>query len=122
MQRNRILTPLIIAGALAGYVAMSACKSSAENRNGNRPPPTTVMVTSVSASDVPIFTEFPAQTYARNTVEVRGRVEGYIDKWLFRPGQQVHAGDLLYVLDQRPYQAAVAQAQGNLSQSEADLD
>ena len=80
------------------------------------------MVTEVSASDVPIFTEFPAQTYARNTVEVRGRVDGYIDKWLFRPGQRVHAGDVLYVLDQRPYQAAVAQAQGNLSQSEADLD
>jgi membrane fusion protein, multidrug efflux system len=80
------------------------------------------MVTEVSASDVPIFTEFPAQTYARNTVEVRGRVDGYIDKWLFRPGQQVQVGDVLYVLDQRPYQAAVAQAQGNLSQSEADLD
>jgi len=71
---------------------------------------------------VPIFSEYPAQTYARNSVEVRGRVDGYIDKWQFRPGQQVNAGDVLYVLDQRPYQAAVAQAKGNLAQSEADLD
>lgn len=54
-------------------------------------------------------------------VEVRGRVEGYIDKWLFRPGQQVAAGQPLYLLDSRPYQAAVQQASGNLHQSEADL-
>jgi membrane fusion protein (multidrug efflux system) len=53
---------------------------------------------------------------------VRGRVDGYIDKWLFHPGQEVHAGDVLYVLDLRPYQAAVEQAKGNLAQSEADLE
>ena len=41
---------------------------------------------------------------------------------LFRPGQEVHAGDVLYVLDSRPYEAAVAQAKGNVSQSEADLE
>jgi membrane fusion protein (multidrug efflux system) len=80
------------------------------------------MVTTVSASDVPIFSEYPAQTYARNTVEVRGRVDGYIDKWLFSPGQEVHAGDALYILDLRPYQAALEQAKGNLAQSEADLE
>jgi membrane fusion protein (multidrug efflux system) len=80
-----------------------------------------VLVTEVSASDVPIFTEYPAQTYARDSVDVRGRVDGYIDKWMFRPGQQVNAGDILYVLDVRPYEAAVQQAKGNLAQSEADL-
>ena len=69
-----------------------------------------------------MLSEYPAQTYARNTVEVRGRVDGYIDKWLFRPGQEVRAGDVLYVLDLRPYEAAVEQAKGNLSQSEADLE
>jgi len=80
------------------------------------------MVTTVSASDVPIYSEYPAQTYARDTVEVRGRVEGYIDKWLFRPGQEVRAGQPLYVLDTRPYEAALEQAKGNLAQSEADLE
>ncbi len=80
------------------------------------------MVTAVSSSDVPIYSEYPAQTYARNTVEVRGRVDGYIDKWLYRPGQEVQAGDPLYVLDTRPYEAALEQAKGNLAQSEADLE
>jgi membrane fusion protein (multidrug efflux system) len=55
-------------------------------------------------------------------VEVRGRVDGYIDKWLFSPGQEVRAGDALYVLDLRPYEAALEQAKGNLAQSEADLE
>jgi membrane fusion protein, multidrug efflux system len=49
-------------------------------------------------------------------------VDGYIEKWLYRPGQEVQAGETLYVLDKRPYEAALDQAKGNLAQSEADLD
>jgi membrane fusion protein (multidrug efflux system) len=79
-------------------------------------------VTTAHAGDVPIFSEYPAQTYARNTVDVRARVDGYIEKWLFRPGQEVQAGETLYVLDKRPYEAALDQSKGNLAQSEADLD
>ena len=109
--------------AALASIALAGCTSSAQSRNPNgQPPAPLVTVTEVAASDVPIFSEYPAQTYARNTVEVRGRVDGYIDKWQFHPGQQVHAGDVLYVLDQRPYEASVAQAKGNLAQSEADLE
>ncbi len=111
-----------VLAALAA-IALAGCTSSAQSRNGgSQPPAPLVMVTEVASADVPIFSEYPAQTYARNSVEVRGRVDGYIDKWQFRPGQQVNAGDVLYVLDRRPYEAAVAQAKGNLAQSEADLD
>ncbi len=99
-----------------------ACSSRAQNRPGAQPPATTVLVSEVGVADVPIYSEYPAQTYARNSVEVRGRVDGYIDKWLFRPGQEVRAGDVLYVLDLRPYEAAVEQAKGNLAQSQADLE
>ncbi len=113
---------LAVLAALAS-IALAGCTSSAQSRNPNgQPPAPLVMVTEVASADVPIFSEYPAQTYARNTVEVRGRVDGYIDKWLFKPGQQVHTGEVLYVLDQRPYEAAVAQAKGNLAQSEADLE
>ncbi|HTS47070.1 MAG TPA: efflux RND transporter periplasmic adaptor subunit [Bryobacteraceae bacterium] len=124
MQRlvSYVRPTLVVLAALAA-IALAGCNSSAQSRNpAGQPPAPLVMVTEVAASDVPIFSEYPAQTYARNSVEVRGRVDGYIDKWEFRPGQQVHAGDVLYVLDQRPYEAAVAQAKGNLAQSEADLD
>jgi membrane fusion protein, multidrug efflux system len=114
----------LIGGCLA--LATAGCQSVAQNAQkkgaGGQPPPAPVLVTEVTSSDVPIFTEYPAQTYARNTVDVRGRVEGYIEKWLFRPGQEVRAGDALYVLDTRPYEASVEQAKGNLAQSEADLE
>jgi membrane fusion protein (multidrug efflux system) len=121
-QRSDYFYPFAAAIAATAWMATWGCSSPAQVKNGNQPPPPPVMVTQLGATDVPIFSEFPAQTYARNSVEVRGRVDGYIDKWLFRPGQQVSAGDLLYVLDIRPYEAAVGQAQGNLAQSEADLE
>lgn len=114
----------IAAVAACFALAISGCQSAAQSRNSakQQPPAPPVLITEVTAGDVPIFSEYPAQTYARNTVDVRGRVEGYIEKWLFRPGQEVHAGDALYVLDTRPFEAAVEQAKGNVAQSEADLE
>jgi membrane fusion protein (multidrug efflux system) len=113
----------LIGGCIAlTIVGCQSVAQNAQNKNAGAPPPPPVLVTNVTTVDVPIYTEYPAQTYARNTVEVRGRVEGYIEKWLFRPGQEVRAGDVLYVLDTRPYEAAVEQAKGNLAQSDADLE
>lgn len=111
---------------LALVLALVAVFSGASEARGQAaapaPPPTPVLVTEVRTADVPLFSEYPAQTYARDTVEVRGRVSGYVEKWLFKPGQEVRAGDVLYVLDARPYEAALTQAKGNLAQSEADLE
>jgi membrane fusion protein, multidrug efflux system len=108
--------------AIAALAATCGCESAAQSPQPAQPPPPLVLVTQVQPADVPVISDYPAQTYARNTVDVRGRVDGYIDKWLFHPGQEVHSGEVLYVLDLRPYQAAVEQAKGNLSQSEADLE
>lgn len=113
---------LVISAGTLLALALTGCNSPAQNKNPGQPPPTLVFITSVAASDVPIVSEFPAQTYARNIVDVRARVDGYIEKWMFRPGQEVREGEVLYVLDQRPYQAAVEQAKGNVAQSEADLE
>jgi len=107
---------------LLGSIFWSGCGASAQKTAVAAPPPTLVLVTEVALRDVAVYTELPAQTYARNMVEVRGRVEGYVDKWLFQPGADVKAGQVLYVLDLRPYQAAVQEATGNLHQSEADLE
>lgn len=112
--RLSLLAPIAAALLLAG------CASDAQQKT--QPPPPPVDVVSVSTSDVPILVDYPAQTYARNTVDVRPRVEGYVEKWVFTPGQTVTAGQPLYVLDLRPLQAAVLQADGNLHQSQADLE
>ena len=123
MVSDRILnSKLLLFVTIGACIAVCGCNSAAQSQRPAQPPPPEVVVKQVDATDVPVISQYPAQTYARNTVDVRGRVDGYIDKWLFRPGQEVHAGDTLYVLDVRPYQAAVEQAKGNLSQSEADLE
>src|SRR5438309_11890750 len=109
----------LLATLLAGLVG---CGSEGPPKVAAQGPAPTVEVSVASPADADIYTEYPAQTYARDMVDVRGRVEGYIEKWLFRPGQEVRAGQALYILDLRPLQAQVQQAQGNLKQSEADLD
>jgi membrane fusion protein (multidrug efflux system) len=104
---------------LSSMLVLAGCATKAEPKAQAQAP--TVQVAEAAARDADIYTEYPAQTYARNMVDVRGRVEGYIEKWLFRPGQEVQAGQALYILDLRPFQAQVEQAQGSLKQSEADL-
>jgi membrane fusion protein, multidrug efflux system len=103
-------------------LAWIGCSTSQGKGRTKESPPPSVLVVEVRPVDIPIYSEFAAQTYARNMVEVRGRVEGYIEQWKFKPGSEVSAGQILYVLDLRPYEASVQQARGTLSQSEADLE
>jgi len=84
------------------------------------PPPVSVL--EVQAQDVPIYSEYAAQTFARDMVEVRGRVDGYIEKRLFQVGADVRAGQTLYELDRRPYAADVDKAKADVAQSEANLE
>jgi membrane fusion protein (multidrug efflux system) len=103
-------------------VLFVGCGSKIPQNAAAQAPPPTVDIVVAKATDADIFVEYPAQTYARNMVDVRGRVEGYVEKWLFRPGQTVTAGQPLYVLDLRPFQAQLQQTQGTLKQTEADLE
>jgi len=103
-------------------VLFQGCRANGERSGPAGAPPPLVTVMVVQPRSVAIFSDFAAQTYARNMVDVRSRVTGYVDRWLFQPGAEVAAGEVLYVLDLRPFEAAVEQARGNLQQSEADLD
>jgi membrane fusion protein (multidrug efflux system) len=111
---KRIL-PLIILGA----GLMSGCMRATAQPSA--PPPPEVSVIEVAGEDVPVYREYPARTYARDMVEVRGRVDGYIERRTFDIGSDVKAGQVLYVLDVRPYQAEVERARGALSQAVADI-
>jgi membrane fusion protein (multidrug efflux system) len=115
-QSVRIGVPLLAALISA---SLAGCGGKVEAQKPQAPAPT-VEIVEVSPQDTAIYAEYPGQTYARDLVEVRGRVDGYIDKWLFRPGQTVKSGQPLYELDRRPYQAQVEQAQGAVRQAEAD--
>jgi len=110
-----VLAGIVFAACLLGI----GCGDSTEAALSIPPP--SVSVVEVSAQDVPIYSEYAAQTFARDMVEVRARVDGYIEKRLFQVGATVKAGELLYVLDRRPYQAEVAKARADLAESEADF-
>jgi membrane fusion protein, multidrug efflux system len=86
------------------------------------PPPPAVVVSPVPAATVPLYREYVARTEARETVEIRSRVDGYLEKVLFTEGSQVKAGQLLFVIDQRPFKAALQEARGSLAQAKASLN
>jgi membrane fusion protein, multidrug efflux system len=65
--------------------------------------------------------EYVGRFVAVDQVEIRARVSGYLDKVLFTDGQIVKAGDPLFVIDRRPFENAVAQANANLAQARANL-
>src|SRR5260221_5697120 len=88
---------------IALLAAVLGCGSKGPENVAAQASPPTVEITEVAPGDAAIYVEYPGQTYARNMVDVRGRVEGYIEKWLFRPGQEVTAGQPLYILDLRPF-------------------
>ncbi|HZQ53820.1 MAG TPA: efflux RND transporter periplasmic adaptor subunit [Bryobacteraceae bacterium] len=101
-------------------LTVSCAKSNAERVAAM--PALPVSVVNVQPQSVPIYGEYAAQTFARDAADIRGQVDGYVRKRLFQTGQDVKAGEPLYILDLRPYQAEVQKAKGDVAQSEANVD
>jgi multidrug efflux system membrane fusion protein len=80
-----------------------------------------VKIATASTQDLPVFTSGIGRVQATNTVLVKSRVDGPILKVLFTEGDVVTAGDTLYEIDPRPYQATVAQSEGQLARDQAQL-
>src|SRR3989454_10927751 len=120
MQRRTYWTA---AGVLLATVAMGLMATGG-GKAATKPAPAPtpeVSVIRVQGEDVATYHDYPARTYARDLVEVRGRVDGYIDRRTFDIGSDVRAGQVLYVLDVRPYEAEVERARGALAQATADI-
>ena len=83
--------------------------------------PTSVTVSYPVEREVTDYADFTARTAAVDSVEVRARVWGYLDKVNFKEGALVKKGDVLFEIDPRTYQAAVDQAQALVIQAEAQL-
>lgn len=81
-----------------------------------------VYVAEVVQQDVPVYMEIVGQTRGSQDVDIRARVEGFLDSIHFSEGSYVHKGDLLYQIDPKPLEAALAQAKGNLANNQARLD
>jgi membrane fusion protein, multidrug efflux system len=84
-------------------------------------PPATVVVANVAQKTVPIYSEFVGQTKAHETVELRARVEGILQKIYFTEGAPVRKGELLMTIDKKPFQATVQSAQALVAKAQSDL-
>lgn len=114
VRRSRGLALAIIAAA----AAMSADAAWAQGA----PPAPPVQVASPLAKRVTNWDEFTGRFEAREQVEVRARVSGFLDSIHFRDGDMVKRGDLLFTIDQRPYQLAVDAAKAEVARTGAQVE
>lgn len=84
-------------------------------------PPPAVQVMDVVATNAPASVEFIGQLDSPENVDVRARVEGFVDKMLFTEGTEVKDGDPLFKLDDKPFQERLAAASGGLAEAKAAL-
>jgi len=123
MQRSTITSGLILAvsclaaSCLAGF---SGCYK--EEVKAPERPPAEVFVVKVEARDVPVAFQYVAQTQSSHQVEIRARVPGFLDNRLYTEGTTVKAGDVLFVMDKKPFQAQVDDAAAALARQKAALE
>jgi multidrug efflux system membrane fusion protein len=87
-----------------------------------QPPPPTVTVASPTQREFTDEVELSARVEPMETVEIRSRVSGYLTEIGFKSGQRVEKGDLLFVIDPRPFRAALQRAEADLAQARARLE
>jgi membrane fusion protein, multidrug efflux system len=112
-------------GKAAGLLLMTALVFSncgGTSKEKPAPAPVPVVVTSVIQKTVPIFSEFTARTDAKDTVEVRARVEAFLEGIQFEEGRPVKRGQLLFKLDKRRYEAELQSAKAQRAKAQADLE
>ncbi|MDF2994564.1 MAG: efflux transporter periplasmic adaptor subunit [Xanthobacteraceae bacterium] len=108
----------IAAGAL---LALGLCLISTGPHAQNAPPPA-ISVAKPLITDVVEVDDFIGRFEAVDQIDIRARVSGYVDRIHFTDGAMVKAGDLLFTIDQRPYQTALDEAQATLESARARLD
>jgi RND family efflux transporter MFP subunit len=80
-----------------------------------------VTVAEVKKERVPVYLEYVANTVSKKVVDIRARVEGFLEKRFFTEGDDVMNNQLLYVIDKRPFEAALMQSKGQLEKDRAAL-
>lgn len=111
------LSPLLLA---AGAIALSGCSSEATTAAA--PVPASVSVAAALERQVVEWDDFTGRLEAVESVEIRPRVAGYIESVNFEEGSLVHKGDLLFVIDPRPYKAELDKAAAELTRARAGAE
>jgi multidrug efflux system membrane fusion protein len=121
LYRAAVLVPVLLATGVV--VAVTRDDKAGAHGAAGAPPPPAVSVAKVVTREFQPWDEFTGRVSAVETVELRPRVSGYIERVAFEEGREVHKGDLLFVIDKRRYQAALdrAVAEFERARSEARL-
>ncbi|MEO1092259.1 MAG: efflux RND transporter periplasmic adaptor subunit [Pseudomonadota bacterium] len=98
---------------------LTACDDS--QPKAAEPPPQKVEVAEAASAQIPLTREFVGTTAAIKLVEIRSKVRGYLQERPFTEGTDVKKGDVLFVIDQRPFRAEVEKIQGDLEHNQARL-
>ncbi len=112
------LLPLAVSLLVAAIV--TACSGSQAAPGAGMPPPPDVTVAQVLSRNVKQWDDFTGRVAAVETVELRPRVSGYVERVAYREGDEVRKGQLLFVIDQRPYRAALARAEAELERARSE--
>jgi len=127
MKKSRTIGWVVLVAAIgaAGYFGWERFHGADAAKNAQqlaaRKPAVPVTIGPVAKADFPVYLTGLGTVQGFNTVQVRTRVDGQIDKVAFKEGQLVKEGDLLVEIDPRPYQAAFDQAKAKKVQDEANL-
>ncbi len=114
------MLPKRIRSFLLGLAVLTGLSGCQQSQEFVEPPPPPVTVAKPLRENVTIYREFTGTTEAIESVEIRARVEGFLDSIHFRPADDVVQGELLFVIEQEPYQASLDRAKANLQSRIAD--
>lgn len=117
--RSRCTVPLLTAFIFFAAFALWGCKK--EKKHAPAPPPPTVTVEKVTLKTVPVHLKYVATTQSIKTVDIRARVEGFLEERRFVEGTDVNKGDIIFVIEKAPYEAALEMGLAQLAQDRAAL-
>ncbi|MSR14097.1 MAG: efflux RND transporter periplasmic adaptor subunit [Gammaproteobacteria bacterium] len=112
------LSPRPLLG-LSALLMMLACNRAPPPAVDATPPP--VSVAAAIEREITLTDEFPGQIEALETVAIQARVNGYLQSIHFKPGTEIKRGDLLFVIDPRPFAARLVEVEATLANSHAQL-
>lgn len=111
---------ILLPAVLASFTAVTGC--------GTRQPPAPaagsaeVTVLTATPRDLPVSLDFVAQTQSSHQVNIQARVNGFLERRVYTEGAFVHAGEVLFLMDKKPFQAQVAGAAAALARQKAALE
>jgi len=110
--------PILAAWLVSAMTVMMLTGCSDQTKTASMPPPS-VSVAQVALQDVRLWDDYNGRINAVETVKLRPRVSGYIERVAFTEGSEVHKGDVLFVIDARSYRTVLAQAEAQLARARA---